>query len=753
LGVPTKHKKRRERERRHLSIKKPLSGLLTLFGRRESARRAMPPKSRSEALLAELRREAQARLQRAGGGGGGGVGGDAWAVTTAKQSAETTDASAAAGAAAQRKASKRPHWDEEDDDGDHARPAAAPAVPRRGGRWDDDDDGVAAAPRPPPPPPPFQAGRPPAPPAPLSASERAMAEAAAFKAMMTSTKAEREGAEEQERWRRKSPSLLANGVDAPADDDGEEEEEEEEEGAAAAAAQASPAAAAPQNAGEDHEREESLERALEEASVRSRERAAAEAAGAKREPGGAEGGGEGGRAEERAPSRWGDGGGGGAAAAAAAADASRQEEEEEEESAAAEATAAETAAAAAAAAPRPPPRPPRPPQPPSSSPLALAAPLRQPCRSVDSFERLAKVSEGTYGVVYKARDRSSGEIVALKKIKMDPGVAGAGGSSDASQWGFPLTSIREINVLLSLDHENIVRVSEVVVGGGAGAGSGAGSDSTPSSSVYLAMEWCDHDLCALQEAMRRPFTIAETKCVMRQLLAGVAHLHDRWFLHRDIKTANILYSNRGGRVKLADFGLARAFGSPLRAYTQPVVTLYYRAPELLLRSKLYSSPVDVWSLGCVMGELLLGRVMLSPDKSYSMRGGGGDAADDGSIAQMNSIAALLGPVDESTWPGSSALPGLRSLRYPHRGRGLRSLFPAPGVGGGAGGGAGGGVGVLADASQRLSERGIDLMSRMLCLDPSERISAAKALEHPWFDEFPRATEAMLMPTFPESERR
>jgi len=714
----------------------------------------MPPKSRSEALLAELRREAQARLQRAGGGGGGGVGGDAWAVTTAKQSAETTDASAAAGAAAQRKASKRPHWDEEDDDGDHARPAAAPAVPRRGGRWDDDDDGVAAAPRPPPPPPPFQAGRPPAPPAPLSASERAMAEAAAFKAMMTSTKAEREGAEEQERWRRKSPSLLANGVDAPADDDGEEEEEEEEEGAAAAAAQASPAAAAPQNAGEDHEREESLERALEEASVRSRERAAAEAAGAKREPGGAEGGGEGGRAEERAPSRWGDGGGGGAAAAAAAADASRQEEEEEEESAAAEATAAETAAAAAAAAaPRPPPRPPRPPQPPSSSPLALAAPLRQPCRSVDSFERLAKVSEGTYGVVYKARDRSSGEIVALKKIKMDPGVAGAGGSSDASQWGFPLTSIREINVLLSLDHENIVRVSEVVVGGGAGAGSGAGSDSTPSSSVYLAMEWCDHDLCALQEAMRRPFTIAETKCVMRQLLAGVAHLHDRWFLHRDIKTANILYSNRGGRVKLADFGLARAFGSPLRAYTQPVVTLYYRAPELLLRSKLYSSPVDVWSLGCVMGELLLGRVMLSPDKSYSMRGGGGDAADDGSIAQMNSIAALLGPVDESTWPGSSALPGLRSLRYPHRGRGLRSLFPAPGVGGGAGGGAGGGVGVLADASQRLSERGIDLMSRMLCLDPSERISAAKALEHPWFDEFPRATEAMLMPTFPESERR
>ena len=314
----------------------------------------------------------------------------------------------------------------------------------------------------------------------------------------------------------------------------------------------------------------------------------------------------------------------------------------------------------------------------------------------------------------------------------------------ASQWGFPLTSIREINVLLSLNHENIVRVSEVVVGGAGGSGGGSGgngSDSNPiNSSVYLAMEWCDHDLCALQEAMRRPFTIAEAKCIMKQLLAGVAHLHDSWFLHRDIKSANILYSNVGGRVKLADFGLARAFGSPLRAYTQPVVTLYYRAPELLLGSKLYSSPVDVWSLGCVMGELLLGKIMISPDKSYAMREG-----DDGCIAQMNSVAALLGPIDESTWPGSSSeLPGLRSMRYPHRGKGLRSLFPAPGVGGG---------GILADASQRLSEAGIDLLGGMLRLDPRERISAAEALEHPWFDEFPRATERALMPTFPESGRR
>lgn len=285
------------------------------------------------------------------------------------------------------------------------------------------------------------------------------------------------------------------------------------------------------------------------------------------------------------------------------------------------------------------------------------------------------------------------------------------------------------------------------------------------------MEWCDHDLCALADAMRRPFTVSEAKCVMRQLLAGVAHLHDRWVLHRDVKPANVLYSNRGGRVKLADFGLARAFGSPLRPYTQPVVTLYYRAPELLLGAAHYSSPVDVWSLGCVMGELLLGKVMLSPDARYFAESG-----SDGTIGQLNAIAALLGPIDESAWPGCGGLPGLRSMRYGARGRGLRSLFPAPGSGGGSSSSSdnnAAAVGAVAaaaasssaaasstaaaatatDASQRLSDSGVDLLSRMLRLDPSERITAEEALRHPWFDEFPRATEQALMPTFPESARR
>ena len=719
----------------------------------------MPPKSRSEALLAELRREAQARLKEQQGGGSGGV-----AMTT-KQSTTTTDAASSGAAAASRPAAaKRPRWDDIEDEEEIVQPP--PQQQRKAGRWDDDDEEEAAAPPPPPPPPPpLQPGRPPAPPPHPTASERAMAEAAAFKAMMKEAGGSGGGAE-KEAIRGRSPS--ADVVDAPADDDddGEEEEAEAKEEAEAAAATI-PASAVVKEGYDDGEREEeSLERALEEASVRGREQqaaAAASAAAGAAEP----------EAEEEGRRRQGEE----VTAAASSAHAVAEQEEAERAARAAEATkaTATTAAAAAAAAaaasvppppqPRPAPPPPRPPPP----------PLRQPCRSVDSFERLAKVSEGTYGVVYKARDRRTGEVVALKKIKMDPGPAGGAAaanganasSNSAALWGFPLTSIREINVLLSLDHENIVRVSEVVVGGVGGGGASGGGSGNPNanlpnlnllinSSVYLAMEWCDHDLCALQEAMRRPFTVAETKCVLQQLLAGVAHLHDCWFLHRDIKTANVLYSNRGGRVKLADFGLARAFGSPLRPYTKPVVTLYYRAPELLLGARLYSSPVDVWSLGCVMGELLLGKVMLSPDRSYLPRHEGIDGnggGDDGSIGQMNAIASLLGPVDEEHWPGSSELPGLRSMRYPHRGKGLRSLFPAPGVGSGGSGGSGGGGNILADASQRLSGKGIDLLGSMLTLDPSRRITAAEAQRHPWFDEFPRATERALMPTFPESGRR
>ena len=121
------------------------------------------------------------------------------------------------------------------------------------------------------------------------------------------------------------------------------------------------------------------------------------------------------------------------------------------------------------------------------------------------------------------------------------------------------------------------------------------------------MDFVEHDLKALMETMRKKkqvFLPGEIKCLMIQLLRAINHLHDNWILHRDLKSSNLLLSHNG-ILKVGDFGLAREYGSPLQAYTAVVVTLWYRAPELLLGIKEYSTAIDVWSIGCIFGELLL----------------------------------------------------------------------------------------------------------------------------------------------------
>lgn len=177
--------------------------------------------------------------------------------------------------------------------------------------------------------------------------------------------------------------------------------------------------------------------------------------------------------------------------------------------------------------------------------------MLQGCRSVDEFERLNKIDEGTYGVVYRAQDKKTREIVALKKVKMEK-----------EREGFPLTSLREINILLSFHHPSIVDVKEVVVGSNL-------------DSIFMVMEYMEHDLKALMETMKQPFSPSEVKCLMLQLFEGVKYLHDNWVLHRDLKTSNLLLNNRG-ELKICDFGLARQYGSPLKPYTHLVVTLWYR---------------------------------------------------------------------------------------------------------------------------------------------------------------------------------
>jgi len=172
------------------------------------------------------------------------------------------------------------------------------------------------------------------------------------------------------------------------------------------------------------------------------------------------------------------------------------------------------------------------------------------CRSVCEFEMIKKINEGTYGVVYKARDKKTGELVALKKVKMN-----------IERDGFPMSSLREINILLSLNHPSIVNVKEVVVDDFDG--------------TFMVMEYMENDLKGMMEVKKQPFSISEIKSLVKQLLEGVKYLHDNWVIHRDLKSSNILL-NHDGELKICDFGLSRQYGSPLKPYTPVVVTLWYR---------------------------------------------------------------------------------------------------------------------------------------------------------------------------------
>uniref|UniRef100_A0A8C4FGG8 cyclin-dependent kinase n=1 Tax=Dicentrarchus labrax TaxID=13489 RepID=A0A8C4FGG8_DICLA len=313
-------------------------------------------------------------------------------------------------------------------------------------------------------------------------------------------------------------------------------------------------------------------------------------------------------------------------------------------------------------------------------------PALQGCRSVEEFQCLNRIEEGTYGVVYRAKDKKTDEIVALKRLKMEK-----------EKEGFPITSLREINTILKAQHPNIVTVREIVVG-------------SNMDKIYIVMNYVEHDLKSLMETMKQPFLPGEVKTLMIQLLRGVRHLHDNWILHRDLKTSNLLLSHKG-ILKIGDFGLAREYGSPLKPYTPVVVTLWYRSPELLLGAKEYSTAVDMWSVGCIFGELLTQKPLF-PGKSE--------------IDQINKIFKDLGSPSEKIWPGYNELPAVKKMtftEYPYNN--LRKRFGA-----------------------LLSDQGFDLMNKFLTYCPSKRILSDEGLKHEYFRETPLPIDPSMFPTWP-----
>ncbi|KAL0447432.1 UNVERIFIED_CONTAM: Cell division control protein 2A [Sesamum latifolium] len=286
------------------------------------------------------------------------------------------------------------------------------------------------------------------------------------------------------------------------------------------------------------------------------------------------------------------------------------------------------------------------------------------------YEKVEKIGEGTYGVVYKARDRITNETIALKKIRLEQ-----------EDEGVPSTAIREISLLKEMQHGNIVRLQDVV---------------HSEKRLYLVFEYLDLDLKkhmdSCPEFSQDPRLV---KMFLYQILRGIAYCHSHRVLHRDLKPQNLLIDRRTNALKLADFGLARAFGIPVRTFTHEVVTLWYRAPEILLGSRHYSTPVDVWSVGCIFAEMVTRRPLFPGDSE---------------IDELFKIFRVMGTPNEDTWPGVTSLPDFKSAFPKWPPKDLATVVP------------------------NLDAAGLDLLCKMLCLDPSKRITARSALEHEYFKD-------------------
>lgn len=279
------------------------------------------------------------------------------------------------------------------------------------------------------------------------------------------------------------------------------------------------------------------------------------------------------------------------------------------------------------------------------------------------------LGEGTYGKVRKARCRQTGEFRALKQMKL-------GTQED----GVPSTAIREIAILKELAHENIVRLIDVFCKPG---------------ELVLVFELLDSDLKKHMKALNGRLQPGQVRDFGRQLLKGIEFCHMNRIIHRDLKPQNLLIDS-GLRLKIADFGLARAFMLPVPQYTHEVVTVWYRPLEILLGSKLYSVPVDLWGVGCILAEMATGSPLF---------------AGDSEIDTAFKIFQKLGTPTEAVWPGVSELPDFKPTfpKWTHKGWAN-----------------------IRNTQAQVGASGIDILDRLMRYNPRTRVSAREALQHPYF---------------------
>eukprot|EP00164_Ancoracysta_twista_P001864 GFYU01002452.1.p1 GENE.GFYU01002452.1~~GFYU01002452.1.p1 ORF type:complete len:331 (+),score=42.58 GFYU01002452.1:539-1531(+) len=292
--------------------------------------------------------------------------------------------------------------------------------------------------------------------------------------------------------------------------------------------------------------------------------------------------------------------------------------------------------------------------------------------SLNAYETLEQIGEGTYAVVYKARHKMSQDLLALKHIRI---------TSDEE--GIPCSALREIAILKDLRHPNVIRLKEVIA-------------NVQQGQLTLVFDYLDQDLRKYLDCFKQQLEIPRVKTLLHEILHGVAYIHRLRILHRDLKPQNILVSKEG-KVKLADFGLARAAGIPIHRPTTDIVTLWYRPPEVLMGSAKYATAIDMWSVGCIFAEMVSGR---APFRGKN------------DVDQLLMIFRKKGTPTIESWPRMVELPT------------FKSSWPFPvfeGI-------------PLFKLAPRLDDVGLDLLRSMLEFDPAKRITAHQALCHPYFND-------------------
>ncbi|KAG6432177.1 hypothetical protein SASPL_103751 [Salvia splendens] len=295
---------------------------------------------------------------------------------------------------------------------------------------------------------------------------------------------------------------------------------------------------------------------------------------------------------------------------------------------------------------------------------------------------------GTYSNVYKARDALTGNIVALKKVRFD--------NLEPESIRF---MAREILILRRLDHPNVIKLQGLVT-------------SRMSCSLYLVFDYMPHDLAGLSSSPSIKFTEPQVKCFVHQLLSGLEHCHSRYVLHRDIKGSNLLIDDEGV-LKIADFGLASSFDpTNKQPMTSRVVTLWYRAPELLLGATDYGVGIDLWSAGCILAELFAGKPIMTGRTE---------------VEQLHRIFKLCGSPSDEYWK-KSKLPHATIFK-PQQAYKRR----------------------IAEAFKDFPQSSLPLIETLLAIDPAERQTATASLSSDFFTTKPYACDPSSLPKYPPSK--